>query len=139
MGVVDEDGSTGAGGAGKIEAPRAPCRFSSSGNSLCGARSGGHAQARRDKRVRGLEGADQRQAEGFRSAFMLDREALAKAVTLGRDEPQELSPARPTDITESPRDLASAATCSPALLSTSITAPAPCGSSSANRRSFTLK
>ena len=85
MGVVDEDRSAGLGRAGKIEASARAVQILEQRQHLCGARSGGHAQARRDERVRGLEGADQRQAEGFRSAFMLDHEALAEAVPLGRD------------------------------------------------------
>src|SRR6476469_5277163 len=80
MGIIDEDRSTGTRGAGKIEAPARAVQVLKQRQQLCWARSGGHAQARRDKRVRGLEGADERQAESLRSAFMLDHEALAEAV-----------------------------------------------------------
>ena len=74
-----------------------------------------------------------------RSAVMLDREALAEAVALGRDEPQGLA-ARPTDDhREAARPAQRRDAFARARCRRRSRRRRPCGSSSANSRSLALK
>ena len=139
MGIVDEDRRAGSGGAGEIEASARAAQIRKERQHRFGLRSRRHAEASGNERVGGLKGADERQAEGRFAALHARPRGAGRSRPARRRSTLEFRLTRPTEITESPRDLASAATCSPASVSTSMTAPAPGGSSSPNRRSFSLK
>ena len=66
--------------AGEIEPPARPAQQLEQRQHGRGATARRHDESRRDERIRGLEGADQRQTHLVRLAVMLDGETLSEPV-----------------------------------------------------------